>query len=135
MKEQENGGTLRGEEADAGEAQAWAEVARAWDDEERHLAYLARFRDLEGLAVAGGRYREVLEARPQDAVALRWRDEVVKRATAAGLASVPRELPAFGRVPRWVRSLAIAVGAAFVVGLLLALVRSALNFFVLGRGP
>ena len=55
-----------------------------------HRAYLRRFTDLEGFAVAGGRYRAVLAERPGDAVALRMRDELVKRATVYGLATLPR---------------------------------------------
>ncbi|MFY3743787.1 hypothetical protein ACOQFB_07755 [Anaeromyxobacter sp. Red801] len=77
----------------AAEAEAWARVVEAWGDEGAHRAYLARFADLEGLAVAGGRYRAVLAERPGDAVAARFRDEVVKRATVQGLASLPRTVP------------------------------------------
>ena len=89
----------------AAEEAAWAEVLGAWNDEARHQAYLARFTDLEGLAVAGRRYREVLAERPGDPVAARYRDEVLKRAMARGLVSVPREAPAERRpgrlVPGW----------------------------------
>lgn len=74
----------------AAEDAAWAEVLAGWDDEARHRAYLARFDDLDGLAAAGGRYRAVLAKRPGDAVAARFRDEVVRRAMAQGLASLPR---------------------------------------------
>ena len=79
-----------GAEDVAAEAAAWAEVVAAWGDEARHRAYLARFQDLEGLAAAGGRYRAVLEERPDDAVAARFREEVLRRAVAHGLASLPR---------------------------------------------
>ncbi|BDG03476.1 hypothetical protein [Anaeromyxobacter oryzae] len=75
------------------EPEAWARVLAAWEDDAAHHAYLARFGDLEGLAVAGGRYRAVLAERPGDPVALRYRDEVVKRATVAGLAQLPRTRP------------------------------------------
>ncbi len=98
------------------EAQAWEEVVQGWDDEARHRAYLERQGGLEGLAVAGRRYREALDARPGDPIALRWRDEVVKRATVAGLALLPREKPFESRVPRWTR-----VAGLVVVGVLLAL--------------
>ncbi len=81
------------------EEAAWAELLRAWDDEACHRAYLARFSDLEGLAVAGRRYREVLAARPGDPVAARFRDEVVKRAMVQGLVSLPRTPPR-ARLPR-----------------------------------
>lgn len=84
------------------EARAWAAVVAAWEDEAAHRAYLARFSDLDGLARAGGRYRAVLVERPADAVAARWRDEVVKRATVQGLAMLPRTA-APAALPRWVK--------------------------------
>jgi hypothetical protein len=103
------------------EAKAWAEVLGRWEDEAAHRAFLDRFRDLEGLARAGGRYRDVLTDRPADPVALRWRDEVVRRATVAGLASLPRIPEGVPQVPRWVRPAFIAFLALLVVvcGLLL----------------
>ena len=69
------------------DAEAWAEVLAGWEDEARHRAYLARFDDLDGLAMAGGRYRGVLAARPGDPLAARFRDEVLRRAMAQGLAA------------------------------------------------
>jgi hypothetical protein len=89
-----------------GEPEAWAAVLAAWEDEAGHRAYLDRFADLEGLAVAGGRYRAALEARPGDPLAARFRDEVLKRATAQGLAALPRSAPVPARPPR--RGLVIA---------------------------
>ncbi len=106
----ENGAPLEGTQ-NAGEAEAWALVERAWDDEERHRAYLATFGDLEGLAIAGGRYRAVLEARPNDALALRFRDEILHRATAL-LAAAPRDDAPAGRAGRVFRIAAIALTAA-----------------------
>ena len=76
-----------------GEAEAWEEVLGRWEDDEAHRAYLARFSDLEGLAQAGLRYRERLAERPGDPVALRFRDEIVKRATVQGIAQLPRAAP------------------------------------------
>lgn len=73
--------------------EAWAAVLARWEDEESHHAFLARFGDLAGLAEAGRRYREVLAGKPGDAVALRWRDEIVRRATAQGLMQLPRTSP------------------------------------------
>jgi hypothetical protein len=94
------------------EEEAWAAVVAAWDDEAAHRAYLDRLADLEGLAVAGGRYRAVLRARPDDPVAPRRLDEIVKRATVVGLASLPRTAPA--KAPRAVgRKLLVAASFAF----------------------
>lgn len=109
------------EAAEAAEASAWAEVLAGWDDDARHRAYLARFRDLDGLAAAGRRYRDALAARPHDPVAARWRDEVLRRAVAHGLASLPRAAPPDGRARLWVRVAAGAViGALLLAAALLA---------------
>jgi hypothetical protein len=81
------------EPVERGEDEAWAEVLRRWPEEDAHRAFLARHGDLEALARAGGRYRAALEARPGDPVALRWRDEVLRRATALALAQLPRTRP------------------------------------------
>jgi hypothetical protein len=96
------------------EEAAWAEVLLAWGDEARHRAYLDRFSDLEGLAVAGRHYRDALTARPGDAIAARFRDEVLKRAMARGLVSLPRPAPA-DRKPRTLFR-ALAVTAAVGLG-------------------
>src|SRR5512147_2199250 len=77
----------------AAEEEAWAQVLAAWADEGAHQAYLGRFHDLDGLAQAGARYRAVLAERPEDAMALRMRAELVKRATVLGLAALPRTRP------------------------------------------
>jgi hypothetical protein len=98
------------------EARAWEEVVRAWDDEARHRAYLDGQASLEALAVAGTRYRDVLAERPADPVALRFREEVIRRATVAGLALLPREKALPLRAPRWTRPAALVV-----VGVVLAL--------------
>jgi hypothetical protein len=73
----------------APEDAAWAEVVRRWDDEDAHRAYLDAHPWLEGLTEAGRRYKEALERRPDDPVALRWRDEAVRRAAAVALARRP----------------------------------------------
>ncbi len=98
------------------EEEAWAEVLARWGDEGAHAAYLKRFNDLEGMAVAGGRYRAVLAQRPDDPVALRMRDEVVRKATVVGLATMPRTAPPrTPSVPRWVVVvLATSLGSALV---------------------
>src|SRR5512139_784100 len=108
------------EAAPPGEAEAWAEVLAGWNDEARHRAYLDRFDDLEGLAAAGRRYRDALLARPGDAMAARQRDEVLRRALAQGLASLPRTRPA-ARSGIAVRAAALAVLGALVAAAAIAL--------------
>jgi hypothetical protein len=107
------------------EEEAWSLVLASWEDEAAHRAYLGRFSDLAGCAVAGGRYRAVLAERPQDAVALRMRDEVVKKATVLGLSSLPRTRRA--EAPRWRRRfvmlIALVGGVAAVAAAGGALVR------------
>lgn len=101
--------------AEEEEAAAWAAVLAAWDDEAAHRAYLGRPLDLDGLALAGRRYRAVLAERPDDALAVRGRDEVVKRAMAQGLASLPRTSPP-RTVPRWLVILVVGGGSAALFG-------------------
>ncbi len=100
--------------APSGEEQAWARVLEAWEDEAVHRAYLARFTDMEGLAAAGARYRAVLADRPKDAMGLRMRDEVVRKATVLGLASLPRVRRT--EAPRWARWLVLALALLVVLG-------------------
>jgi hypothetical protein len=94
------------------EEAAWAELLLAWEDEARHRAYLAQFTDLEGLAVAGRRYRDALAARPDDPLAARFRDEVVKRAMVQGLVAFPRTPPPARGRSKLARAAVLAFGAA-----------------------
>jgi hypothetical protein len=98
-----------GTAAPASEEEAWAEVLAAWSDEAAHRRYLGRFPSIEALAVAGGRYKAVLDERPDDAMAVLMRGEIVKKATAYGLAALPRT-PA--EPPRNVRRMRIALALA-----------------------
>jgi hypothetical protein len=100
---------------DPADEASWESLLARWDDEAAHRRYLDAQEGLEGLARAGARYREVLAARPADAAALRGRDEVLRRATARGLAALPRATPP--RAPSG-RGKWIALGAlgALVLG-------------------
>jgi hypothetical protein len=69
---------------------AWAEVRTRWQDEEAHRAYLGRANSLDDLAQVGRRYKEALDRSPGDPVALRWRDEVIRRASIQALSQIPR---------------------------------------------
>jgi hypothetical protein len=116
------------------EAEAWSRVLVAWNDEAAHKAYLARFRDLEGLAMAGQRYREAIEKNPKDPVPQRWRDELLKRATAQAFAQIPRTKPDRG-APRWIRTLLILVLAAGCIGLIATIVSRMAQLGQLGNQP
>ncbi len=98
--------------AEAGD-EGWAALQARWGDDEAHRAYLAGAQDLAGLTEVGRRYREALERRPDDAVALRWRDEIVKRASVLALAQLPRTRPPRA-VPRWLRMVGVLVAALLV---------------------
>ena len=95
--------------AEGDEAGAWADVQARWADQAAHLAYLARFPDLDGLTTAGRRYRDALAARPGDAMALAMKAEVVKRATVVGLALLPRTPPPRLATSGWRRAALIAL--------------------------
>jgi hypothetical protein len=109
--------TLRAPETDprpdVADAEAWARVVAAWQDDAVHGEYLARFHDLEGLAVAGRRYRDAARERPGDPVAVRWRDEVLRRATAHGFAQLPRSAPAPARRAA-LRRILVVIAAALL---------------------
>jgi len=92
----------------AADEATWESLLARWGDEAAHRGYLDAQQGLEGLARAGARYREVLAVRPGDAAAQRGRDEVLRRATALGLAALPRAAPprAGGGRGKW-----IALGA------------------------
>jgi len=94
---------------------AFAELRLRWQDDDAHRDFLSRFSDLEGLARAGARYREVLAASPSDEPAARGRDEVLRRATALALASAPRR-PAVPEVPGAVKWGAVALLAGALLG-------------------
>jgi hypothetical protein len=104
----------------------WEALRERWSDDAAHRAWLSGFTDLEGLARAGQRYRAVLEATPGDPVAARWRDEIVKRATVHGLASLPRTSPR-APLPRWVARAGVALLGALLVGVLLWAMRRLLE--------
>lgn len=114
---------------DRSEDEAWAAVTARWQEEDAHRAYLAAHADLDGLAEAGRRYRAALERDPADAVALRWRDEVVRRATAIALAQLPRTKPAPERTG--MRRGVVAALALMIVG---GLAYAALRLAALSTG-
>jgi hypothetical protein len=69
----------------------------------------------------------VLASDPGDAAALRWRDEVLRKATVLGLAAVPRTAPPSPMSP-WVKRGVLAGAGVLLLGLAtwtaLALLRS-----------
>ena len=98
------------------EEEAWARLRLAWEDVEAHRAYVRRFGDLAGLAVAGSRYQAALLERPGDAMAIRMRNEVLKKAAVTGLAGLPRTKPP-PAMPR--AALRVAMAGAVALGLAL----------------
>jgi hypothetical protein len=94
---------------------AWAGLRARWDEPAAHRAFLSGCADLEALARAGARYRAALQERPDDAIAAAGRDEVLRKATVLGLASVPRTAPP-APVSPWVKRGLLAALAVFLVG-------------------
>lgn len=92
------------------EERGWQAVQERWTEDEAHRAWLAGLTDLEGLGRAGQRYRAWLVAHPDDKIAARWRDEVLKRAMVRGLASLPKTKPPT-TIPRWLKWAAISTAA------------------------
>jgi len=111
---------------DASEVEAaWAEVTARWGDEAAHRAFLDRYPDLAGLTEAGRRYRAVLETRPNDPVAARWRDEIVKRATVVALSQLPRTKPPGQLSPGRRRMLLLTIASLSASGVLWLVLRCA----------
>ncbi len=104
---------------------AWADVTARWPDDAAHRAFLGRFAELDGLEEAGRRYKAVLDARPGDQVAARWRDEVVKRAAVLALAQLPRTKPPRQLSPRLRRTVLIVLASASVAAAAWAILRLA----------
>jgi len=105
--------------ARATDDEAWAALVANWSDEEAHRAYLSRFNDLDVLAVAGRRYREALARVPGDVMALRWREELIRKATVLAMSQLPQTKPnALQALPSMDRTLASALMAAGVLALL-----------------
>jgi hypothetical protein len=101
--------------ADLDEEAAWAGLRARWEDPLAHRAFLSRCGDLDALARAGARYRAALLATPDDPVAAAGRDEVLRKATVLGLASVPRTTPPAPSSP-WVKWGALAALAVLLLG-------------------
>ena len=112
------------------EEEAWAALRLSWEDLEAHRAYVRRFQDLAGLAVAGSRYKAALLERPGDSMAIRMRDEVLLKAAVTGLAGLPRTKP-----PQGMSSAARQVATAGAVALGLALFWALAKLIGLVRAP
>lgn len=94
---------------------AWAALRARWEDPVAHRAFLSGCADLEALARAGARYRAALQEKPDDAIAATGRDEVLRKATVLGLASVPRTAPP-APVSPWVKRGLLATLAVLLLG-------------------
>jgi len=120
--------TAPGAQPEAADEAGWEELRARWDDEDAHRAFVVKCAELgfDGLSEAGRRYRTALEGRPGDPAALRWRDEVLRRATALAFAQLPRTVPS---------RLAAAPGLRRLVVAVLVLAMMAAVAFVLLRAP
>lgn len=97
-------------------ADAWRALAARWEDWDAHDRLMTLAVGRGELAMAGRLYRIRLARVPDDAVARRGRDEVVRRATLVVPSSVePAESPGVFR-----RLKTVALGVGFLVVLVLA---------------
>jgi hypothetical protein len=101
-------------------SQAMRAAMECWDDPSRHERILALARTRGELPAAGRFYRLRIVAAPQDPVALRGRDEVLKIASA-GPALVRSAAPDEKRTSRW-QYLLVAMLLMASVGLAIALI-------------
>jgi hypothetical protein len=97
-------------------ADAWRGLAARWEDEEAHDRLLALAMARGELAMVGRLYRLWLARAPDDTLARRGRDEVVRRATLA----VPAQAEPSGPAPGQKRLKTVLVGVMFLVVLVLA---------------
>jgi hypothetical protein len=93
----------------------WAAAQESWRDEDRHAAFLKHCSQSGLLAPAGRRYRERLDADPQDAVAARMQQKILSMATASFVH--PSKAAAPVTRTTWFWALLVACG---IVGLLAA---------------
>lgn len=97
---------------------AWDKALAQWDDSKAHDAFIATCQGADALPFAGTRYRERLQADPNNAAAQRGRDRVLGAAMVLAQAQRPAKEPR-GPAPslRWVR-VALTLAAFLVAGLL-----------------
>lgn len=98
-------------------AQEWHALLATWHDWDAHDRLLAQAMGRGELAMAGRLYRMRLARAPNDAQALRGRDEVVRRVTTAAALTSDGPSPALGRKVK-----SAVMGAVLVVCLVLLLV-------------
>lgn len=101
-------------------AEAFRDAMRAWDDAALQDRALALATERGELPQLGRLYRIRLVAAPLDPVAQRGRDEVVRRASAAGEAMRQLDKSAEPRTPRWQIALLVLllIGVFALMGVL-----------------
>ena len=94
----------------------WAKCEEKWDDAARHDAFLMFCRREGSLPFAAARYRAALKNKPDDPVARKRLDELVKLAEFAAQAEMAKDSPRKKGDRSPARSVAImAAGAALVL--------------------
>ncbi|WP_404368522.1 hypothetical protein ACIHQR_04295 [Corallococcus coralloides] len=95
----------------------WRELLEAWHDWDAHDRLLSQAMGRGEMAMVGRLYRMRLARAPNDAQALRGRDEVVRRVTTATPLTSDGPSPVLGRKVK-----TVVMGAVLVVSLVLLLV-------------
>ncbi|MBN9682200.1 MULTISPECIES: hypothetical protein [unclassified Corallococcus] len=98
-------------------AREWRELMAAWHDPDAHDRVLTQAMLRGEMAMVGRLYRMRLARAPNDAQALRGRDEVVRRVTTATALTSDGPSPELGR-----RVKSVVMGTVLVVSLVLLLV-------------
>jgi len=104
--------------------QLWSQVELNWNEVGQHVAFLAACTGVDLLAEAARRYRLQAEQRPGDALAVRFRDEVVARLMALGTLPPPR--PARLKLSRTVSAIVVLVFVGVFAALAWLVLRPAL---------
>ncbi|AKU93038.1 hypothetical protein [Vulgatibacter incomptus] len=104
----------------------WARVLTCWNDPAAHEALVAEAAARGSFAELGGLYRRVIETRPTDERALAAREEILRRATAHLMVTLPSQ-------ERGLDSAQVRKVQAWVFGLFLVLLGGFALFLFAGR--
>ncbi len=100
----------------------WAALEARWDDPDAHRRILDRAEAAGDVASLGRRYKERLDRAPGDAIAVRARDELLKRATVRLMVARPPAPKGGVTAKNVVAATVLLTGLGLLVILLLQLV-------------
>ncbi|HEX4924472.1 MAG TPA: hypothetical protein VFV50_10315 [Bdellovibrionales bacterium] len=94
---------------------AWGEVMMSFSDEAAHLAFIEKCLAANNALFASQKYRKLIEANPNDELAIKMRDKIIQRVSAIYMARMPigEEEPANGAISKLVF---VGIGLGAVLG-------------------